>query len=66
MKNNVIELYNYCDTNAFDYTAYNRRAQARFRRNQIRYWLFTIVDTVATISITGCTLFCCYLAFTML
>ena len=66
MKNNVIELYAYQEPKSFDYAAYNRRAELRFRAAQVRYWLSTVVDTVATVAITGCTVFCCYLALTML
>lgn len=66
MKNNVIELSQYRDAEPFDFSAYNRRAEARFRSSQIRFWLSTVADTLATAIITGCTVFCCYLAFTML
>ena len=66
MKNNLIELYTYQEPAAFDYSGFNRRAEARFRAAQIRYWLSTVVDTVATVAITGCTVFCCYLALQML
>ena len=66
MKNNVIELYAYQDPKSFDFSAYNRRAEMRFRAAQIRFWVGTAVDTLATVAITGCTVFCCFLAFTML
>ena len=66
MKNNVIELYQYRDIEPFDFAAYNRRAEIRFRNSQIRFWLSTAADIMATLVIAGCTLFCCYLAFTML
>ena len=66
MKNNVIELYTYQDSNAFDYTGFNRRAELRFRNAQIRYWISTVVDVFATTASAGCTVFCCYLALTML
>ena len=66
MKHNVIELYTYQETKAFDFSGYNRRAELRFRSAQIRFWLSAVVDTLATIAITGCTVFCCYLALTML
>lgn len=66
MKNNVIELYQYRDREPFDYAGYNRRAEARFRSSQIRFWISTVIEAIATITIAGCTLFCCYLAFTML
>ena len=66
MKNNVIELYAYQEPKGFDHAAYNRRAEARFRSAQIRFWIGTVVDTVATVAITGCTVFCCWLALTML
>ena len=66
MKNNVIELYQYRDAEPFDFYGYNRRAEARFRSSQIRFWISTAADVLATLVITGCTVFCCYLAFTML
>ena len=66
MKNNVIQLYQYRDAEPFDYYAYNRRAEIRFRNSQIRYWISTVVDVLATTAIAGCTVFCCYLALTML
>lgn len=66
MKNNVIELYNYRDAEPIDFSAYNRRSELRFRSSQIRFWISTTVDVLATLAITGCTVFCCYLALTML
>ena len=66
MKNNVIELRNYQYREPFDYYGFNRRAEIRFRNAQIRYWISTFVDAAATIAIAGCTVFCCYLALTML
>ena len=66
MKNNVIELYAYRNVEAFDYASYNRRAEIRFRNSQIRLWITTAVDLLATATIAGCTVFCCYLALTML
>lgn len=66
MKNNIIELYAYQEPKTFDYAGYNRRAELRFRAAQIRFWVSTAVDTLATVAITGCTVFCCYLALTML
>lgn len=66
MKNNVIELYSYREPKTFDFSGYNRRAELRFRSAQIRFWVGAVVDTVATLAITGCTVFCCYLALTML
>ena len=58
MKNNLIELSVYRDPEPFDYAGYNRRAAIRFRSS--------IVEALLTLSITGCTIFCCYLAWTML
>ena len=66
MKNNVIELYNYRDAEPFDLSEYNHRAQVRFRNSQIRFWISTAAEILSTLIITGCTVFCCYLAFTML
>lgn len=66
MKKNMIALYPYRDAEPFDFTAYNRRAETRFRSSMVRFWLSTVLDTLCTVAITGCTVFCCYLAFTML
>ena len=53
MKNNVIELYQYRDIEPFDFAAYNRRAEIRFRNSQIRFWLSTAADIMATV-VSGC------------
>ena len=66
MKQNVIALSNYRAAEPFDYSSWNRRAERRFRSAQLRFWISTIVDTAATLAITGCTVFCCYLALTMI
>lgn len=66
MTNNVIELYRYEDPKTFDFTAYNRRAKIRFRSSQIRFWVNLAVDTLATLAVAGCTVFCCWVALTML
>lgn len=66
MKHNVIQLANYQEPRSFDYTAFNRRAELRFRSAQIRFWIAAAVDALATLAITGCTVFCCYIALTML
>lgn len=56
MKNNVIEFYPYS----------TREYNTRRREEKIRLWLVTIADTLATVSIGCCTIFCMYLAYTML
>ena len=66
MKQNIIELSAYREPEQFDYTGWNRRAEIRFRNAQIRFWISAVVDAAATIAIAGCTVFCCYLALTML
>jgi len=66
MRNNVVELYHYREHEPFDYHGFNHRARVRFRNAQIRCWISTFLDAAATIAITGCTVFCCYLALTML
>ena len=60
MKNNVIELYPHT-------TSHNkaRRSSYRYGRSFADH-LLTIADTFATLSIGCCTLFCMYLAYTML
>ena len=64
--NNIIELSNYRKPEPFDYTAYNRRAEARYRNSEIRAWILHLTETVVTAAIGMCTVFCVILAFTML
>lgn len=61
MRNNIIELYHYRDprTNG-------RQAGISYRSSMIRYWLTTITETLLTLSVSACTIFCMYLAYTML
>ncbi len=67
MKNqNVIYLSQFRRSEAFDYAAYNRRAETRLRNSEIRAWIQQIVDTTVTAAIGVCTVFCVFLAFTML
>ena len=60
MNNNVIELYRYTDTKE------RWSNKTMFRSDLIRYWCFTIADTITTLSIGICTAFCVYLAYTMI
>lgn len=64
--NNIIELSNYRKPEPFDYTAYNRRAEVRYRNSEIRAWILQMTETVVTAAIGICTVFCVILAFTML
>lgn len=64
--NNIIELSNYRKPEPFDYTAYNRRAEARYRNSEIRAWILQLTETAVTAAIGICTVFCVILAFTML
>ena len=66
MKNNIIELANYRKPEPFDFAAYNRRADERFRSSEKRAKILHLVETFVTASIGFCTLFCMYLTFTML
>ena len=66
MKNNMIQLSDYRQYEGFDYAAYNARANARFRNSEIRAWTLHIVETAVTAAIGICTVFCVYLAITML
>ena len=66
MNNNVIQFSNYPQPAAFDYAAYNRRAEIRLRNSELRAWLVHIIKSVVTLTIAICTIFCVYLAFTML
>ena len=64
--NNVIELSNYRKPEPFDYAAYNRRAEARFRNSEIRAWILHLIETLVTATIGICTVICVVLALTML
>lgn len=66
MKQPVIFLHSYQDPAPFDFGAYNRRAAMRFRMATIRWWVNLVIDAAATLAITGCTIFCCWIALTML
>ena len=66
MRNNVIELSAYRQPEAFDYAEYNRRAKSRYRNSEIRAWILQMTETAVTAAIGVCTVFCVYLAFTML
>ena len=65
-QNNIIELKQFHQPEPFDFSVYNRRAEVRFRNSEIRAWITHIVDTAVTAAIGICTLFCMYLAITML
>ncbi len=63
MKNNVLALYDYKDsTPKRSELCVHRRAISE----NICFWISYMIDIIATIAITGCTIFCCYLALTML
>lgn len=64
--NNVIELSQHRKPDAFDYHAYNRRAEIRLRNSEIRAWILHLTETLVTAAIGICTVFCVILAFTML
>ena len=66
MKNNVIELSNYRPYEGFNYAAYNKRANTRLRNSELRAWTLHIVEIAVTAAIGICSVFCVYLAFTML
>lgn len=66
MRNNIIELAQYRTAEPFDFAAYNRRAEARFRGSELRAWILHVVETAVTAAIGICTVFCVCLAFTML
>lgn len=63
MKNNILALYDYQDK-APENSEF--RVHRRAFGAQICFWISHIIDMTATIAITGCTVFCCYLALTML
>ncbi len=64
--NNIIDLSLYRQPEPFDFGAYNRRAAIRFRRSEARAQVLFLVETAVTAAIGLCSLFCVYLAFTML
>ena len=64
--NKIIELSNYLQAEPFDYAASNRRAALRYRNSEIRAWTMHLIEMAVTASIGICSLFCVYLAFTML
>ena len=66
MRNNIIELSQYRQPEIFDYAAANRRAALRYRNSELRAWTMHLVETAVTAAIGICSLFCVYLAFTML
>ena len=66
MTNNIIELSSYRQPESFDFRAYNRRAEKRFRNSEIRAWILYSIETVVTAAIGVCTVLCVALAFTML
>jgi len=59
MNNNIIELGTYFDNNTYEH---------KFARRQktVCKWVATIADTILTLSISVCTIFCMYLVYTML
>ena len=63
MKKNVLALCDYQDPCNQNHTRNMRRCGFI---QELLYWISYAVDTAATIAITGCTVFCCYLAWTML
>lgn len=65
-QNNVIPFHPQRQPEPFDFAAYNRRAEARYRASEIRAWIAQIVDSAVTLAIGGCLIFCVYLAMTML
>ena len=65
-QNNVIELAGFRKAEPFDYASYNRRAEERYRSSELRAWIMHITETAVTLAIGLCSLFCVYLAFTML
>ncbi len=64
--NNMIDLSLYRQPEAFDFAEANRRAALRYRNSEVRAWTMHLVETAVTAAIGVCSLFCVYLAFTML
>jgi len=61
MKNNMIDYYEYCE-----HITALRSIRRAARNRRIQFWCFTIADTVVTLSVSICMMFCIYLAYTML
>ena len=61
MKNNVISLYHYSPS----CTKYKNTGES-YRSSVLRNWIATVTEAVFTLTICGCSVFCVYLAFTML
>lgn len=61
MKNQVIELYPYGERNIP-----GKSPRETFSGWRLCYLLVTIADTIMTLSVSVCTIFCIYLAYTML
>jgi len=61
MKNNVIELRNYT-------VSYKKEHQRTAQTNSYENlkWLSAITDSIITLTISVCTMFCIYLAYTMI
>ena len=67
MKNqNVIQLSQYRQQESFDFSAYNRRAEIRLRNSERRARISSLIENCVTATIGLCSVFCLYLAFTML
>jgi hypothetical protein len=65
MKSNVIELYPNRASD-FDYEGYNRRAELRFRRAEIRRTAAAVVETAVAAAIGIGFTVCMLIFFTML
>lgn len=50
----------------FDYEAYERRAEARFRASERRAWLTCIVENLVMVAVAACTIMSVGIALTML
>ena len=61
MKNNIIDFPNY-----IAHSAQHKHSGEMQRNRGARLWLETITDTIYRLTISGCTIFCIYLAYTML
>lgn len=59
MKDNMIYLHNYT-------SAANKPSARSQKAHKLLDYAAAVADTLATVSISACTIFCMYLAYTML
>ena len=61
MQNNLIELYAYDNSRT---AAMHKKYRRKSRQTEQRF--LAAADAVIKLTVSGCMIFCCYLAYTML